>query len=709
MTRKDCSSFLLSSFIFPEKVDVLIVGGGPTGLTLGIELARRGVDHLVVDLQPRPVEPGQSRALAIQARTLEIFQDMGVVQEFLNVGTSLNGLGLRINGQHVCDLNLFAALPSSSSFSSSSSGTSYPMTLFLEQAETERILNERLTQLGSKVFRPVVMWKLDDGWKVPEELLPPITTTTTTTTSDSEDNILSCTDYPITCHLRELSPDGCPANERFESVRCRYLVGCDGAYSTIRKSLGISYDGGIITTVPKRFFVADIDVQWGTPDLIQNTKKAHIVMNDNGLFFIARIGNNWRLVGVQEHDIPQMETIHDPILRLAMPDFTQVQFITNQAIPGSTLVRVHWSSAFTINCRTAQHLKLGRCFLAGDSAHVHPPTYGQGMNTGIQDSYNLGWKLASVLKGGADPALLESYGVERKRVARNIVAMTSRPFSFLNYGKPSSWVRCCLSTFAPYMTRFDSFLSYMFQNISMLNHKYDQSSDVIGRGRLWYGSREPGERAPDALVRRIPMPPDLKETSRNLLEFLHSGNHTLLLCLNVLPYGTKAKNLLGCNASDSAAVRWNLEAFKKLSKVGRLVNQCLGQPANDGQGSAMMVSQPGVQVAWLICGMVEEGKITVAKQSDEETSILQLMPQDLLVQIRHAKMGGSPLVLCDHDGEVCRRYGFGMSLSTASSAHFSSGCFLLIRPDGYIAYNAYAGDTGGTAAIVDYALRYFSK
>eukprot|EP00922_Rhytidocystis_sp_ex-Travisia-forbesii_P005982 GHVS01008685.1.p1 GENE.GHVS01008685.1~~GHVS01008685.1.p1 ORF type:complete len:827 (+),score=151.73 GHVS01008685.1:78-2558(+) len=795
----------------PSKTDVLIVGAGPTGLALAIDLARRGgIDFAVVDMLPDGLPASESRALAVQPRTLEILSDFGIADKFVSVGKEALGMILRVNGKYVSKLDFKGRTTSP-----------FSRPIIIEQTQTERILVEELERLGHHVIRPVAVWKIDDGWRVPEPVEEddqvvdnPIpadqqkeetekrdeeeeeedaqnnksnelagggggndgqreeeqVADPTGSSSESNSSDLSTATandppssssldaaavrhrmtYSVLTEVKELSADGCPLNNKFRTIRSRYVVGCDGAHSLVRKCAGILYEG---CTVPRRFVVADVMISWGFEQTEQQDQTAvgpredgaaqtscqphddqhrmQLCMNEFGLLVCFPLGQEkWRIIGVTDCLGDTTGTSEDARIRLATPDDTEVQYIVNRAVPGSVVHSVVWSSAYSVNCRVASDMKVGRCFIAGDAAHVHPPTYGQGMNTGIQDAYNLGWKLACVLKKQAHPSLLESYNSERKQIAAEIVKLTSTPFFFLNTGKPDAFTRCCLSTLAPLLTKWDAFIENFSKTVSMLEHQYKQSTDFIGNNKLWFGSSQPGQRAPDALVKIVAMPPERSDAPSYIFEHLHGGHHTLLLCLNVLPADAKASGFLGCRCTDEAAVRWNPDAFELLAKCGRVLSECIGsssaarrkrgfgKPRHSNQSESGGVSEGGsdggttddsrggakqkayfggLQVVWVICGLT-------AQSTTSDMPLFQQLPSQLLYQVTHNKIPGPVTIVTDFVGEVTSKYG----LSFSDSASGASGCFLLVRPDGHISHTGYANNSVAVASALDYGLRYFT-
>lgn len=346
-----------------EKIeDVLIVGAGPTGLSLAITLRRYGVPVRIIDraMQPSSV----SKALAIWSASLEAMQGMGVIDDFLRDGARLNALCIGDGSRQLARMEVGEGIDSP-----------FPFPLLIPQSETERLLNARLSALGVTVERAVELTGLsqdDDG--------------VTATLSD--------------------------ANGRSETARARYLVGCDGARSEVRRALDIAFEG---STEPQTFLLGDVRIDGGGLD----HKNIYLWWRRGGTIALFPFEEEtWRIFAIRENgaaaDIP--------------PTLDELQGQADRyGPPGLRLRDPSWLSAFRINERVATRYRVGRCFLAGDAAHVHSPAGGQGMNTGIQDAVNLGWKLAHALWGVGDAnLLLGSYEPERRAIARDVVKAAER-------------------------------------------------------------------------------------------------------------------------------------------------------------------------------------------------------------------------------------------------------------------------------------------
>lgn len=334
--------------------DVLIVGAGPTGLSLAITLRRYGIPVRIIDrsLQPTSV----SKALAIWSGSLEALQGMGVIDEFLAAGKRLNALCVGDGGRELARITVGDGIDSP-----------FPFPLLLPQSEMERLLAARLSALGVTIERGVELVGLvQDG-------------------------------DGATASLRR-------ADGETEEARVQYLVGCDGARSAVRHALGIEFEG---YTEPQTFLLVDASIDG---DLSHDN--IYIWWNSGGsvaLFPFA--GETWRMFAVRAGDSD------------AAAELDELQKHAERfGPPGIRLRDPSWLSTFRINERLAARYREGRCFLAGDAAHIHSPAGGQGMNTGIQDAVNLGWKLAYVLHGAGDAELLlESYEPERRAIAHDVV------------------------------------------------------------------------------------------------------------------------------------------------------------------------------------------------------------------------------------------------------------------------------------------------
>lgn len=345
------------------EIDVLICGAGAAGLTLAIELARRGVSFRIVDRLERPF--GGSRGKGIQPRTQEIFEDLGIIDRVMAAGGIYPPMRVySADGSYAAKTMLDAQNPSP--------GTPYLIPLMIPQFVTETIMRERLGELGHQVEFGSRLSDFEAG----------------------EDSVSA----------RVVSAQG------EERIIARYLVGADGGRSAIRSALGVEFSG---KTLGVRAIVADVDLSGLDRD-------AWHQFND---------GDMERLVAICPLAGTDLFQVQAPIPLEGDPDLSAQgieRLIAERA--GRTDVKlrsVAWASAYAMNARLAERYRVGRVFLTGDAAHIHPPTGGQGLNTSVQDAYNLGWKLAAVL-AGAPATLLDTYEEERRPVAADVLGLSTR-------------------------------------------------------------------------------------------------------------------------------------------------------------------------------------------------------------------------------------------------------------------------------------------
>jgi 2-polyprenyl-6-methoxyphenol hydroxylase-like FAD-dependent oxidoreductase len=333
--------------------DVLIVGAGPSGLTLATSLVKKGVATTVVDRQAAGANT--SRAAVVNARTLEVLGDLDVSRRLVKEGVQAPRFTIRDGRRTLIPVD-FSTLP-----------TDYPYSLMVPQATTERLLLDRLTELGGSVIRPKAL------------------------TSVTQD------------------PDGVTAVfEDGDVLRARYIVGADGIHSTVREQAGIGFDGG---AYQESFALADVRLRGEIPadEVILFWAKA-------GLTVVAPLpGDIFRIVA------PVAEAPEQPSAA-----FIQ-QILDDRGFGAGRMVvtDVIWGSRFRIHHRVADTYRAGRLLLVGDAAHVHSPAGGQGMNLGIQDGVALADALARVLGGAAD-SVLDEYSAARRPIAQQVVEMTDR-------------------------------------------------------------------------------------------------------------------------------------------------------------------------------------------------------------------------------------------------------------------------------------------
>lgn len=345
--------------------DVLIVGAGPTGLMLANQLARRGIHATIIDRHPGAAT--QTRAIGVHARTLEIYSKLGVADRALGLGRIMEAGNVWVGGRPKARIPLGAM----------GEGISrYPFVLMLGQDDNERILGERLRESGV-----TIQWRT--------ELIA----------------LEQKTDR-VEASLR--GPDG-----TVSAVAARYVAGCDGGRSAVRELNGIGFPGAPYEHV---FFVADTEA---TGTMVAGEMNIYMWRDGFHLYFPMRGTNRWRVIGILPQALRGREGVafDDVVPHLRGEGGGYIEFRA-----------CDWFSTYRIHHRATERFRDRRCFLLGDAAHVHSPVGAQGMNTGLQDAYNLAWKLALVVAGRAADALLDSYEAERLPVARRLLATTDRAF-----------------------------------------------------------------------------------------------------------------------------------------------------------------------------------------------------------------------------------------------------------------------------------------
>jgi 2-polyprenyl-6-methoxyphenol hydroxylase-like FAD-dependent oxidoreductase len=440
---------------------VLVVGAGPAGLTLAAELIRHGVTCRIVDKADGPTP--LSKATTVQARSLEMLEDMGILDQAVSAGTQSHAVNI-YHGTHRLLHVSYDDLESPA-----------PFLLNIPQSTLERLLGAHLTSLG-----------IDIEWR----------TELAGFTQDADG---------VTATL--LHADG-----HEEGVRAAWLVGCDGAHSVVRHTLNISFPGRSYT---QWFGLADTTLDWGL-----RHDELHGFVHPTGLFFAIPLPGEKRFRVVMEAEVPPVDT------ELTLADF---QAALDQRGPGNaTLSDPGWMSPFKVNARRAERYRVGRAFLAGDAAHIHSPTGGLGLNTGMQDAYNLAWKLALVIRGLSDPVLLDSYETERIPVADAVLRLAGNLTTMLTLTNPAS--QQLRNHLMPVLSGLGAVQHQVAVQDSQLAITYDASPIVseyhherFGHRRFAGGPRA-GDRAPDA----GPLQP-IDGSPVRLNDVLRGVHHTLVL------------------------------------------------------------------------------------------------------------------------------------------------------------------------------------
>ncbi|WP_437724709.1 FAD-dependent monooxygenase [Sorangium sp. So ce861] len=424
-----------------EALDALVVGGGPTGLTMAGELARRGLTVRIVDKALEPPSD-HSRALAVQTRTMELFQRMGIVDLAMESAVRVGGINILLSHGQRARLPIFD-FPELS--------TPIPGIFILQQFDTERVLASRLVRLGVMLERGVEL------------------------ASYAQDSA------GVTCALRR-------ADGSSEEVRARWLLGCDGAHSPVRKGAYIAFEGD---TYDDHCMLGDLIVEWPLPD-----GDIYISPSRRGVAaaFPVPGSHRFRIILIR----PEPPPTHGAQVSLeefeaAMREMIPVPFKVQQAIV---------LSRYRLHHRVAARLRKGRVFLAGDAAHIHSPAGGQGMNTGIQDAYNLAWKLAAVEQGRMPAWLLDTYEAERLPVARRLIDFTDRLFGLMaGHGPVGRTLRAIAPRLASRALGISAVQRRILGFLSQLKIRYRKSPLSVQIGNPPEHGPRAGDRAPDAVVR----------------------------------------------------------------------------------------------------------------------------------------------------------------------------------------------------------------
>jgi 2-polyprenyl-6-methoxyphenol hydroxylase-like FAD-dependent oxidoreductase len=344
------------------KPQVLICGAGPTGLTAALWLTRLGIHVRIIDRTSGPGET--SRALAVQARTLEFHRMSGTVEDVLAAGVRVNTLNILTPSGGTAPLDL-------SSFGSGI--TRFAHAFVLPQDIHERILIEHLAKLGVGIERQTELQSFHDAGS------------------------------NVTAVLR--------SGDRTEAVEVDYLIGADGAHSLVRHGLGIGFPGG---AYDQSFYVADVEGAHETTDNSMN-----LVLGGYGFAIVlpVRQSGTLRIIGVVPKKYETLPEINFDTIRADIERDSRVH-----------VSKVNWFSTYRVHHRVAESFSKGRVFIAGDAGHIHSPAGGQGMNTGMGDAVNLAWKLAAVLQDRAAPHILDSYHIERHTFAEALIDGTDKAF-----------------------------------------------------------------------------------------------------------------------------------------------------------------------------------------------------------------------------------------------------------------------------------------
>jgi 2-polyprenyl-6-methoxyphenol hydroxylase-like FAD-dependent oxidoreductase len=396
---------------------VVIIGAGPTGLMAACQLGRYGISCIIVDSKAGPTL--QSRALLVTSRSLEIYDQMGVADQVVEQGTQISAFSIFTQGKEKVSLPIGIV---------GQGLTDFPYMHVFEQSKNEELLDDFLTTQGSPVWWNTAFLGLEqdhDG---------------------------------VSVHLLKQGPE-----EQRQTVRAKYVIGCDGASSKVRQMLNCKFEGG---TYKHKFFIADVKMKW---DHVPGKVVLSLGRSKFCGFFPMKGENNYRVLGTLSKANEAKENLEFADLEAGVQSAMGVPL---------TFEKLNWFSTYRLHHRCVDHFSVGRCFLAGDAAHIHSPAGGQGMNTGLQDAYNLAWKLAMVLGGHSSVRLLETYHNERYPFAKWLLKFTDRGFSMISSRNLLiGWFRIFLGPLLlGRFMRSEGRRKKMFETISQIWYAYGSSS-----------------------------------------------------------------------------------------------------------------------------------------------------------------------------------------------------------------------------------------
>ena len=411
--------------------EILIVGAGPTGLTAAMELTRLGIKVRIID--KAEAASTTSKALAVQARTLELFEQRGLENQMLELGNEAHYASLYSNDKLLGSVD-FNRIPSR-----------YNYILLIPQSDTEKVLREKIESLGVTI-----------EWKT--ELINFV--------QDENNRIIA--DIKL--------PDG-----TIEHINPVYLISAEGAHSIAREIFGLKFEG---KTLGQNYALGDVFIEGDIP-----TDRLSVFSNNNGFSAVfPMLNNRFRLMVT---DVDHTKT--DPA-----PTLEELQKLFEETAPVKVrLSDLQWSSRFGVNSRMLHTLQVGNVFFGGDSAHIHSPAGGQGMNTGIQDMINLCWKIAFTLKGKSTANILETYQEERVPVLKKLLGTTEKATSIFNSTSPAThWI---MNYFFPFIIDWDFIQNKGASVVSQTNINYDKSPLSLDSNAL--GSLSSGDRIPNTTLK----------------------------------------------------------------------------------------------------------------------------------------------------------------------------------------------------------------
>lgn len=396
---------------------VLIVGAGPTGLNLANLLVQYGISHRLIDEKIEPIHT--SNALVVQARSLEMWDSMGLAEDAILRGKKILGLSLNNAVKQIGQID----------FSKAGLATRFPFLLGLSQADSERLLAEHLAKQGGSVERG----------------------TTLVDFTQSETGVIA-----------ELLH----ATGEKETLHCDWLIATDGSHSVVRKKLNLDFEGDAI---PEKFIMMDAEI---TADF--DSDYFHAILSTEGPLVFATLPKFTRIIctvtsnsGVEDVNNPTVEDFENIIKKRS-----RLPVRINNPI---------WISHFMTQHRLINNYRHGRVLFAGDSAHVHSPVGGQGMNTGMQDTFNLAWKLALIIKGKSKTKLIDTYNDERRPIAKSVLATTTKMTEIVAIKNP--YLISLRNGLMGFLLKTKMVQHAIANNISELGISYASNSIIINNGK----------------------------------------------------------------------------------------------------------------------------------------------------------------------------------------------------------------------------------
>ncbi|KAI2640344.1 FAD binding domain-containing protein [Hypomontagnella submonticulosa] len=456
-----------------SELEVLIVGGGPTGVTLALELAVHGIRFRIIDKEEQRSD--KSRALGVQPRTLELLNRHGDVQKLISQGNLSSGTTFYLNGKKAADVDI----------SGLAEDTAFPLILIISQCQTEAFLDECLGKYGFAV---------EHGLEARSIVQDP-------------DGVTVTLSHP---------------NGVEETVRAKYVVGADGAHSIVRRAAtGLAFEGA---AYPQDFILCDAHIR--DPRISWN--RFSLCMGRGSLAVFPLKDGTVRVVASRMG--PKVDA--DPTLE----DF---QAMFNQLHPDAgELYDPTWITQFHLHHRGVNSYRDNRLLVAGDAAHIHSPAGAQGMNTGIQDSVNLGWKLAKVIRGERPDSFLDSYDRERRPIGQNLLETSDKMFTWGCSANPFfvSFRNVMFTWVLPWFVSSRNRRANIYKFISEFGINYRDSS-IVGTSSGFSGPVMGGDRVPDRKVRNL-------GEEKYFQELITPDTHHLVIFSGVGEHSAQMKTVL---------------------------------------------------------------------------------------------------------------------------------------------------------------------